>query len=221
MFGLSSHDSFLLGIGGLWTFSAAVGALQPPVTSSSAFYKWAYAFLKVISGDLGTVFGKYLPPASGSAATKAVLLICLMSLPVLAGCPNSAQLQKAAQASENAAIVVQGLETAETAAYQKGLIPYDDHQFIQKEILTISAIGKTTDSCIGAAGSTAGAVTCVDTAVTQIDQINTQGGLYLKSDQARQDFTLAMTGVKTVLLSVEAVLGGASTPAPAPATSSK
>lgn len=128
---------------------------------------------------------------------------------LLIGCPaDTATLQRAAQASENAAIVVQGLETAEIAAHNQGLIPDADHQFIQKEVLTISALGKTTDSCIGGAGTTAGAVVCINTAVTQITQIEADGGLYLKSASAQQQFSIATNAVKTVLLAVETTLTG-------------
>ena len=132
---------------------------------------------------------------------------------MLTGCPaqNGSQLQQAAQASENAAIIMQGFENGEIAAYQQGLIPVADHQFIQKEVATVAALGKTTDSCIGAAGTPGGAVSCINTALNEIDQINADGGLYLKSAAAKQDFTLAMTGIKTVLVSIETMLGSAPT----------
>lgn len=132
---------------------------------------------------------------------------------VLTGCPaqNGSQLQQAAQASENAAIIMQGFENAEIAAYQQGLIPAADHQFIQKEVATVAALGKTTDSCIASAATPGGAVSCINTALTEIDQINSDGGLYLKSATAKQDFTLAMTGIKTVLVSIETMLGSAPT----------
>ena len=128
---------------------------------------------------------------------------------MLTGCPkNASTLQKAALASENAAIVVRSMETAEIAAYQQGLIPAGDHLFIQQQVVTLSALGKTTDTCIGNAGTTAGAVVCINSAVTQIDQINTNGGLYLKSAKAQELFTTAMGSIKTVLVSIETVLNG-------------
>ena len=79
---------------------------------------------------------------------------------VLTGCPaqNGSQLQQAAQASENAAIIMQGFENAEIAAYQQGLIPAADHQFIQKEVATVAALGKTTDSCIAGTATPLAAV---------------------------------------------------------------
>jgi len=131
---------------------------------------------------------------------------------MLTGCPsNSSQLQQAAQASENAAIIMQGFENAEVAAYQQGLIPAADHQFIQKEVLTVAALGKTTDSCIADATTPGGAAACINTTITELDQINADGGLYLKSTTAKQDFSLAMTGIKTVLASVETMLGATPT----------
>lgn len=134
----------------------------------------------------------------------------------LAGCPSatSAQLQSAAQASDNAAVIVRGLETAEISAHQQGLIPDADHQFIQTEILALAQLGKTTDACIGTAGSAAGAVTCLQTAATTVSQIQAEGATRLKSPQAQQDFNIALTGMKTVLDSLAVVLQ------PAPSTPS-
>jgi hypothetical protein len=61
MFGLSGHESFILGVASLWLVSAAVGALNVPTTSSSNFYQWFYKFSKTVVGDLGSVFSNYLP----------------------------------------------------------------------------------------------------------------------------------------------------------------
>lgn len=156
-------------------------------------------------GDQGT------PGMSTGTVTKigALLLVAAVACG-LTGCPN-ATLQRAAQASQNAAIIVQGLENAEIAAHSQGLIPNADHVFVQREVATLAAMGKTTDSCIAGAGSTTGAVACINTAVTQIDKINADGALYLKSTTAKQDFSIAMSGVKTVLLSIETTLTGAAT----------
>jgi hypothetical protein len=45
--------------------------------------------------------------------------------------------------------------------------------------------------------------------------MNSSGGLYLKSAQAKEDYTLAMTAVRTVLASIEATMGGVPPTAPA------
>lgn len=150
---------------------------------------------------------------------KLALLTAWLALPLLlTGCP-SAQLQNAAQASENAAIIVQGLETAEIAAHGQGLIPDADHLFIQQQVQSLAAIGKTVDACIGGAGTTKGAVACLQTAVTQVQQIQANGGLYLKSTTAKNDFSVAMSGVEGVLTSVEIMLNGTPAATPAATTS--
>ena len=152
---------------------------------------------------------------------RVIALTCLMLVAiVLTGCPaqNGSQLQQAATASENAAIIMQGFENAEITAHTQGLIPDADHQFIQKEVATVAALGKTTDSCIATAGTSTGAVSCLSTAITEIDQINSDGGLYLKSASAKQDFSLAMTGIKTVLVSIETMLGTTPAVTPVPVT---
>ena len=79
MFGLSANESFILGVGALWVYSAAVAALPEPTDKSSTFYSWAYKFLKAISGDLSAKFGQYIPKVA------AVLIFALMfALPVQA-----------------------------------------------------------------------------------------------------------------------------------------
>ena len=132
----------------------------------------------------------------------------------LTGCP-SATLQKAAQASQNAAIIVQGMETAEIAAHNQGLIPDGDHQFIQEQVLNLAAIGKTVDSCIGSAGNNQAASVCINTALSQVEQIQANGGLYLKSTAAKNDFSIAVSGVEGILTAVETVLTGQPAPAAA------
>lgn len=128
----------------------------------------------------------------------------------LIGCPaNSAtQLQQAATASENAAVIVQGFQNAEIAAHTQGLISDADHQFIEREIGTVAQLGKTTDTCIASAAAQSGALSCINAAVTELDTINANGGLYIKSPAAKADFQVAMTGVKAVLVAIETTLGG-------------
>lgn len=127
----------------------------------------------------------------------------------LAGCPSGTTQQKAAQASENAAIIVQGLQASEIAAHNQGLIPDADHTFIETEVLALSQVGKTVDSCIRTAGTPAGTVSCLNLAVNQVDQMQAEGALKLKSTQAKQDFSIALTGVKAVLVSIQAVVNTA------------
>lgn len=148
---------------------------------------------------------------------KRIASFAILFVLPLTGCPK-AQLQNAAQASENAAIIVQGLETAEIAAHNQGLIPDADHLFIQQQVQSLAAIGKTTDACIGSAGSTGGAVTCINTAIAQVQVIQNNGGLYLKSAQAKSEFSLAISGVETVLQSIVTVLDGQPASAKLPAT---
>jgi hypothetical protein len=148
-----------------------------------------------------------------SLAILGMLSLCLLPL---IGCPkNASQLQQAAQASENAAIIAQGLEQSEIAAHQQGLIPDADHEFVQQEVLALASLGKTTDTCIANAGTAAGALVCINATITAVEQMQADGATHLKSAQAQQDFSIAISGVKAVLLSIQVQLGG---PPPAPAT---
>lgn len=158
----------------------------------------------------------------------AVLLVLTVGALVLTGCPSStstSQRQQAAQASQNASIIVEGFQSGEIATYNQGksclaaattdvakaacvVISDEDHQFIQKELVTLAEIGKTADSCIGNTSDSAGIVTCINTATTNVTQIYNDGGLYIKSSSAKKDFQLALIGVKTALSVISTVLGG-------------
>ncbi len=157
------------------------------------------------------------PDSSSSTGNAGKLglfvLFCIAPIGLLlTGCPSGTsitQRQQVAQAAQNASIIVQGFQQGEIAAHQQGMIPDSDHQFVQKELLTLSRLGKTTDTCIGSTTTNAGIVACVNTAIAEVDQINKDGGLYLKSDKAKTEFQLAMTGVKTALSVISTLMGSA------------
>lgn len=139
---------------------------------------------------------------------KSLVLAVLSGVLVLTGCPNTASQKQAAQAAQNISIILIGAQKAEIVAYQQHLVPPTDHRFIQQQFKTIEQLGKTTDACILSAGNTKGTLVCLDTAVAAIDNINNDGGTFIKNAKAKADFALAMLSVKTLLVSVETVLGG-------------
>ena len=146
----------------------------------------------------------------------AILALSASILP-LAGCPMTAtQQQQVLKASDEAAIVVAGGQKAETAAFQQGLIPAAEHHFMEQQFASLGQIGKTVDSCVAASGSKGAMLTCLNTAITSVDAINANGGLFLKSTSAKNEYAAVMLGVRTVLASIDATLGG--TPPAAPAT---
>ena len=139
----------------------------------------------------------------------------------LCGCPaNQSQLQKAATASREAVTVVQGFQQGEILAYNQGktcaqsgaqgcvVISDEDHLFIQQSVSTIFELDKTTNTCIGAAGSASVAVTCANSAIVAIDQLQAQGALHIKSASAKQEFEIAMIGARTALVIISTILGG-------------
>lgn len=148
-----------------------------------------------------------------------IVLASAMAL-VLAGCPaNQSQLQKAATASEQAMIVVQGFQQGEILAYNQGkacaaagtqgcvVISDSDHLFIQQSIQTVATLDKTTNACIASAGTASAATTCANTAITSITQLQADGDLHIKSVSAKQDFDLAMIGARTALNVIATILG--------------
>ncbi len=148
-------------------------------------------------------------------------LLFVLPVVLLLGCPaNQSQLQKAATASQQAMTVVQGFQQGEILAYNQGkacaatgaqgcvIIPDADHLFIQQSVSTIAQLDRTTNTCIGDAGSAKVAVTCANSAIATINQLQDDGALRLKSPQAKQDFALAMIGAKTALTIISTILGG-------------
>jgi len=168
---------------------------------------------------------------TGSVAKAVVPLFLLFTVTMfLCGCPASTgmtqtQLQKAATASQQAMIVVQGFAQGETLAYNQGktclavattpaatsacvVISDADHLFIQQSVVTIATLDQTTNTCIGAAATSTAAATCANTAIATITQLQADGTLKIKSPTAQQDFSLALIGAKTALVTITTLLGG-------------
>lgn len=153
---------------------------------------------------------------------KKLSIFFLAAAIFLTGCPaNTSQFQKAAVASQQAMIVIQGFQQGEILAYNHGkacaasgvgagcvIISDEDHLLIQQSVQSIAEIDKTVNSCIGAAGTSSAAVSCANAAVTQITQLQADGDLHLKSFTAKQDFDIAMIGARTALSVISTILGG-------------
>jgi hypothetical protein len=135
----------------------------------------------------------------------AVSMVALM----LAGCPlNTTQRGQIAQALHQTSIVVMDAEQAEIIAYHQGLVPADEHILIQQQFLSVGELGKATDDCVKSAGATAAALACLKGELATLDTINAQGGLHLKSPQAKADFAAAMNSAKAVVQGIYIALGG-------------
>lgn len=150
---------------------------------------------------------------------KTLALLALASALALTGCPlTSTQQQQVLRASDDAALVVQTAQKAVDAATQQGLISTADRNFIQQQFGSLGQIGKTVDSCVGNAADKNATIGCINTAINSVDAINQTGGLYLKSTQAKNDFAVAIAGVRTTLAAIDAMLGGTAPAVPAGGT---
>ena len=142
---------------------------------------------------------------------KRILLIAVMAVFALGleGCPiSTATQQQTANALHVVSSTTAAFQQAEITAYGQGLIPAEDHQYIESALLTLGRAGKTADACTKGALTKAGLIGCVNLSVTTIDNLNTDGALHLKSTKAKADFALAMVSVKGILTSITAMLGG-------------
>ena len=150
----------------------------------------------------------------------AIISVAAVAL-MMAGCPaNQSTLQKAATASEQAVIVVQGFQQGEILAYNQGktcvqsgaqncvAISDEDHLFIQQSVETVFRLDKTVNTCIETATTTTAAQMCATSAIATVDQLQADGQLHIKSASAKQDFSLAMIGSKTALNVISTMLGG-------------
>ena len=152
------------------------------------------------------------------------LLISLAAL-ILSGCPSTTSQQNAAKASQVASASVVAAQQGEITIYNTGqqclaaaqspaqqsaciVITPDEHQFLQREFLAISELGKTLDSCILGSTTTPGIVACANTALVTVNQINADGALALKSDKAKTTFQLVITSVQVGIETIQALLGG-------------
>jgi len=140
---------------------------------------------------------------------------CIAVVLITTGCPANQQ-QAAANASLQASTIISTAQQGEIVAHNQGLIPDADHQFVQQEFENLGQVGKTVDACIGSASGKAGVFTCLNSAISSVDQMQQQGTLNLKSTNAKQTFSTVISGVRGVLATIEATLGG--TPPVAPAS---
>lgn len=137
---------------------------------------------------------------------KKLLLIAALCL-TMTGCPASQQ-QQAAEAVDNAAIALLAAQQVETTAHQQGLISNQDDLFINTQFHSLAVVGQTADSCVKNANTQGSAITCLSAAINGVDQINSQGGSFLKSATAQQYFQTGISAVRTVLAAIETAIGG-------------
>ena len=140
---------------------------------------------------------------------KRIVIKAILALPVigLVGCPTSTQV-KVAQASQTASIVIVNFQKAEIASYQQGVVSAADHQFMETELGNVAVVGKTLDSCIKTATNNSGYLACIATAEGAVNTISTNGGIGIKSAQAKQDFQAAMSAFNVALAAISTILGG-------------
>lgn len=141
-------------------------------------------------------------------AQKVLLLVVLgVVAGPLIGCP-AGTTQGAAKASLQVTVVMRSAQEGEISAHNSGLIPDAEHQFIQKQFVTLAETDKATNDCISAAPNKGAVIHCLDTAVQTVEGINKEGGTFLKSPAAQANFSLALTSVKGILQTIEVTLGG-------------
>ena len=113
MFHLTPNQSFLLGVGALWVFSAAVSALDSPDAQSGRFYRWFFKFSKMIAGDLASsALGKYLPGVSVANVTKVAIFVLAIGLMLMSGAAFAQTASPAPAVPSAAATDVQNLYAA-------------------------------------------------------------------------------------------------------------
>jgi hypothetical protein len=57
---IQAHQ-LVVGVGGMWLLSSAIGAMPTPRNGSSPFYHWAFTFLQTVGGALPRLMAIYSP----------------------------------------------------------------------------------------------------------------------------------------------------------------
>lgn len=147
---------------------------------------------------------------------------------MLCGCPSNVsqtKLQKAATASEQAMVVVEGFQQGEILTYNQGktcitsamtetakaaciVIPDEDHLFIQQSVMALFRADKTINTCILNAANSVAASACANEGIDLVSRLESDGTLHLKSPTAKQDFAITMLGVKSTLIVISTIMGG-------------
>ena len=127
----------------------------------------------------------------------------------LIGCPmNVSQRSQVAQALHQTSIVLMDAQQAEIIIYTQGVIPAEDHVFIEKEFVAVAEVGKTTDGCVLTAQDTTTCLLCLKNELGTIDQIQSQGAIGLKSDKAKSTYNSVMLSIRAVVQGIYTSLGG-------------
>ena len=142
---------------------------------------------------------------------KRAILAAVLALAAigLTGCPTStSQRQQIAVALDNTSMVIKDAQQAEIIAVNQGLISPTDDIFVQNELTALSKLGKTTDACVLSSTDTTGALSCIKSEVTTIQQLQADGALGIKSDKAKSLFNTVTNSVIAIVNGVYTALGG-------------
>lgn len=214
MFHLTPNQSFLLGVGALWVFSAAVSALDSPDATSGHFYRWFYKFAKMIAGDLASsALGKYLPGVSAvakSGVTGAVLALVCMSLvfaPVL-GCTQQQKVSVAQEIVNWTPALTSAVNTA------GGLVETLDPPSALIITPTLAAINALSPQLVAAAKTylanpSQTTIQLLQALITQMqNNVNTAllNAAKITNPQSQQKATTAVNGIATVVNSLLALI---------------
>jgi outer membrane biogenesis lipoprotein LolB len=138
----------------------------------------------------------------------AVALLALAAIG-LTGCPvSTSQRQQIANALDNTTIVIKDAQQAEIIAVNNKLIFPQDDIFVQTELTALTKLGKTTDACVLTATDTTGALSCLQSELVTIKQIQADGALNIKSANAQSAFNTVLTSATAVVSGIYTAVGG-------------
>lgn len=210
MFGLSSKESFLLGVAFLWIFSAAVSALTEPTSQSSPFYKWFFQFMKSVSGDLSTLFGKYLPPSAAAVNSTqklgAIALCMLLVMGTIVGCSQKTGTTVATDIVNWTPSVESAITVIDNTA--AGLLPADAAIFTTATA-GIDAAGTllVADAKAYLANPSASVLANLQTAVTSLEQTVNSAILQAAGIKDTASQKLALAALSGLSAAVTTILG--------------
>jgi hypothetical protein len=132
------------------------------------------------------------------------LLIPLMLLTQAYACTGSV-VHKVTVAQHDFRISVQAFQDTEIALYnQGGVISPDTHREIQEYIGKVAQAGVDLDTALASNAPTSTLKTKLDSIMALLDQLNTQGLLGVKSQNAKLALTSALLAIKGIVAGAEA-----------------
>jgi PBP1b-binding outer membrane lipoprotein LpoB len=134
-------------------------------------------------------------------ARKSIVVAILLSALLMTGCDD--KLVKAATAAKDLAQAVHVVQDTEIAMYHQNLVDKDEHIAFQKLLIDVSNSGIELSNAILVLKSKPDAIAALDKALVSTSALLDAGTLHIKNEQARNQISVAIVAVRSLLATIE------------------